>query len=193
MHDVALAKDPHVTLAHHTVPCSSVVIASDWITEGLVLESHLELGFFLSFQLMLSIIIILSSTLYALIHFALINFLQNHGCECYRLSEDAEVLTDESFINNHNQLVYVLICALEAPVVIIISSGKLEYCRLVHSSNSHCHLVKFQGMNSSIDDLYYSLYSSNVTIPEMLKDSPTRYCTTVISYSTLVTALISSV
>ena len=65
--------------------------------------------------------IIISSTFYALIHFALINVLQNHGCECYRLSEDAEVLTDESFINNHNQLVYVLIiiCALEASVVII--------------------------------------------------------------------------
>ena len=63
--------------------------------------------------------IIISSTLYALIHFALINFLRNHGCECYRLSEYAQVLTDESFINNHNQLVYVLICALEASVVII--------------------------------------------------------------------------
>lgn len=28
--------------------------------------------------------------------------------------------------------------------------------------------------HGSLDDLYYSLYSSNVTIPEMVKDSPTR-------------------
>lgn len=32
-------------------------------------------------------------------------------------------------------------------------------------------------VNSSIDDLYYSLYNSNVTIPEMLKESPTRTST----------------
>ena len=34
--------------------------------------------------------------------------------------------------------------------------------------------VMFQGVDSSIDDLYYSLYSSSVTIPDMLKESPTR-------------------
>lgn len=30
------------------------------------------------------------------------------------------------------------------------------------------------GMDSSVDDLYYSLYSSSVTIPEIVKESPTR-------------------
>ena len=50
--DAVLVKDAHFTLAHHRVSSSSVVRASNQITEDGGFESHLGLGFFQSFHLM---------------------------------------------------------------------------------------------------------------------------------------------
>ncbi|XP_022802556.1 vacuolar protein sorting-associated protein 13D-like isoform X2 [Stylophora pistillata] len=43
--------------------------------------------------------------------------------------------------------------------------------RIVASSTPLPHVER---IDSSLDDVYYSLYSSSVTIPDMVKDSPTR-------------------